>query len=65
MFAPFSKMDNIWIEVPAILSDGPEIELLTGSRNIYLKKKTMPAILPVTCAENGIKETLNLLKESP
>ena len=35
MFAPFPKMDNVWIEVPAILSDGSEIELLTGSRNIY------------------------------
>ena len=51
---PFPKMDNVWIEVPAILSDGPEIELLTGSRNIYLKKRECPLFLPVTCAENGI-----------
>ena len=35
MFAPYPKLDNIWIEVPATLSDGSEIELLTGSRDIY------------------------------
>lgn len=35
MFAPFPKMDNIWVEVPATLGDGSEIELITGSRDIY------------------------------
>jgi len=35
MFAPFPKTDNIWIEVPATLGDGSEIELITGSRDIY------------------------------
>lgn len=35
MFAPFPKVDNIWVEVPATLSDGSEIELLSGSRDIY------------------------------
>ncbi len=35
MFAPFPKMDNIWVEIPAVLSDGTQIELLSGSRDIY------------------------------
>jgi predicted DCC family thiol-disulfide oxidoreductase YuxK len=35
MFAPFPKMDNIWVEIPAVLGDGSELELLTGSRDIY------------------------------
>lgn len=35
MFAPYPKMDNVWVEVPATLGDGTEIELLTGSRDIY------------------------------
>lgn len=35
MFAPYPKVDNIWIEVPAVLSDGSEIELISGSRDIY------------------------------
>lgn len=35
MFAPFPKMDNIWIEIPATLGDGTEIELITGSRDVY------------------------------
>lgn len=35
MFAPFPKMDNVWIEIPATLSDGTEIELLSGDRDIY------------------------------
>jgi predicted DCC family thiol-disulfide oxidoreductase YuxK len=38
MFAPFPKMDNIWVEIPAVLSDGSEIELLTGDRDIYSVK---------------------------
>ncbi len=47
MFAPFPKMDNIWIEIPAILGDGSEIELLTGDRDIYsFKDKTFPHIIP-------------------
>ena len=35
MFAPFPKTDNVWVEVPATLGDGTEIELITGSRDIY------------------------------
>ncbi len=35
MFAPFPKIDNVWIEVPAVLEDGSEIELITGSSDIY------------------------------
>ena len=35
MFAPYPKMDNVWVEIPATLSDGSEIELLTGSRDIF------------------------------
>ncbi len=35
MFAPFPKTDNIWVEIPAKLSDGSEIDLLTGDRDIY------------------------------
>ena len=35
MFAPFPKMDNIWVEIPATLSDGTEVELLSGSKDIY------------------------------
>ena len=31
-------MDNIWVEIPAVLSDGSEIELLTGDRDIYSVK---------------------------
>ncbi len=47
MFAPFPKMDNIWVEIPATLSDGSEIELLTGDRDIYsIKDKTFHKIVP-------------------
>ncbi len=35
MFSPFPKRDNIWVEVPGVLSDGSEIELITGSKDIY------------------------------
>lgn len=35
MFAPYPKMDNIWVEIPGMLSDGSEIEVLTGSRDIF------------------------------
>lgn len=35
MFAPFPKMDNVWVEIPGTLSDGSQIELLTGNRDIY------------------------------
>lgn len=35
MFAPYPKMDNIWIEVPGVLSDGTEIELITGSKDMF------------------------------
>lgn len=35
MFAPYPKMDNIWVEIPGTLSDGTEIDVLTGNRDIY------------------------------
>jgi predicted DCC family thiol-disulfide oxidoreductase YuxK len=35
MFAPYPKTDNVWIEIPAVLSDDSEIELLTGNRDVY------------------------------
>lgn len=35
MFAPYPKMDNIWVEIPAVLSDGTELELLTGQFDPY------------------------------
>lgn len=47
MFAPFPKMDNIWVEIPAVLSDGSEIELLTGDRDIFsVKDQKFPKIIP-------------------
>jgi predicted DCC family thiol-disulfide oxidoreductase YuxK len=30
MFAPYPKLDNIWIEVPGTLTSGQQIDLLTG-----------------------------------
>ena len=38
MFAPFPKMDNVWVEIPAELSNGQQIELLTGDPDIYSVK---------------------------
>lgn len=35
MFAPFPKLDNVWIEVTGELSDGTSIDLHTGSRDIF------------------------------
>lgn len=35
MFAPYPKMDNIWVEVTGELSDGTSIDVLTGSREIF------------------------------
>lgn len=40
MFAPFPKMDNIWVEIPATLSDDSELELLSGSSDIYSIKES-------------------------
>lgn len=34
MFAPFPKLDNIWVEIPAELMDGTQLELLTGDSDI-------------------------------
>jgi predicted DCC family thiol-disulfide oxidoreductase YuxK/uncharacterized membrane protein YphA (DoxX/SURF4 family) len=43
MFAPFPKMDNIWVEIPAILGNGSEIELLSGEKDIFsVKDKVFP-----------------------
>jgi predicted DCC family thiol-disulfide oxidoreductase YuxK/uncharacterized membrane protein YphA (DoxX/SURF4 family) len=39
MFAPFPKMDNVWVEIPATLNDESEIELLSGSSDIYSIKE--------------------------
>lgn len=38
MFSPRPKPDSVWIEIPAVLTDGSEIELLTGDRDIYSVK---------------------------
>ncbi len=38
MFAPFPKMDNVWLEVVGELNDGTQIELLTGDTDIYRVK---------------------------
>jgi predicted DCC family thiol-disulfide oxidoreductase YuxK len=47
MFAPFPKMDNIWVEIPAVLGDDSEIELISGDRDIYsFKDKVFPALVP-------------------
>jgi predicted DCC family thiol-disulfide oxidoreductase YuxK/uncharacterized membrane protein YphA (DoxX/SURF4 family) len=47
MFAPFPKMDNIWVEIPATLSDGSQIELLSGSRDVFsVKKNVFPGNVP-------------------
>lgn len=35
MFAPYPKLDNIWVEAPAVLMDGSEIDLITGERDVY------------------------------
>lgn len=35
MFSPRPKPDSVWIEIPAVLTDGSEIELLTKDRDIY------------------------------
>ncbi len=43
MFAPFPKLDNIWVEVPAVLTDNSEIDLITGDRDIFkVKDKDFP-----------------------
>lgn len=47
MFAPFPKMDNIWVEIPAVLGDGSEIELLTGDRDIFsIKDQKFHRVVP-------------------
>ncbi|MCM2348905.1 MAG: DCC1-like thiol-disulfide oxidoreductase family protein [Bacteriovoracaceae bacterium] len=62
MFAPYPKMDNIWIEVPATLSDDSEIELLTGDRDIYgIKDQAFYAQIP---NEHWRKFYLNLSEKS-
>jgi hypothetical protein len=33
-------MDNIWVEIPATLSDDSELELLSGSSDIYSIKES-------------------------
>ncbi len=47
MFAPYPKMDNIWVEIPAVLGDGSELELLSGSRDIFsIKDQAFYAQIP-------------------
>lgn len=47
MFAPFPKLDNLWVEIPAVLSDGTEIELLTGDTDPYsIKDKKFYGMVP-------------------
>lgn len=47
MFSPFPKTDNIWVEVPALLSNGQNIELLSGDLDIFsIKDKVFPKIVP-------------------
>jgi predicted DCC family thiol-disulfide oxidoreductase YuxK len=38
MFAPFPKMDNVWIEVVGVLSDGTTLEILTGDTDVFRVK---------------------------
>lgn len=46
MFAPFPKRDNVWVEIPAELVDGSQIELLTGDRDIYsIKNEVFPGVV--------------------
>lgn len=35
MFAPYPKMDNIWVEVPGTLSNGVEMDILVGDPDVY------------------------------
>ena len=35
MFSPRPKPDSVWIEIPAVLTDDSEVELLTQDRDIY------------------------------
>jgi predicted DCC family thiol-disulfide oxidoreductase YuxK len=47
MFAPYPKMDNIWVEIPATLGDGSELELLSGNRDIFsVKNHSFPDRIP-------------------
>jgi predicted DCC family thiol-disulfide oxidoreductase YuxK len=47
MFAPFPKTDNVWVEIPAVLSDGSEMELISGSRDIFsVKSDDFPDNIP-------------------
>lgn len=62
MFAPFPKMDNIWIEIPATLSDGSEIELLSGSRDIFSIKNN--SFVEGVLNEHWRKFYLNLSEKS-
>lgn len=38
MFAPFPKMDNVWLEITGELGDGTTMEILTGDTDIYRVK---------------------------
>lgn len=38
MFAPFPKMDNVWLEVTGELGDGTTMEILTGDTDVYRVK---------------------------
>ena len=38
MFSPHPKTDSVWLEIPAVLEDDSEVELLTHDRDIYSVK---------------------------
>lgn len=62
MFAPFPKTDNIWVEIPATLSDGSEIDILSGDRDIYsIKDQKFVKLIP---NEHWRKFYLNLSERS-
>jgi predicted DCC family thiol-disulfide oxidoreductase YuxK/uncharacterized membrane protein YphA (DoxX/SURF4 family) len=47
MFSPYPKMDNIWVEIPGVLSDGSEIDVLSGSRDTFsVKDQIFKDIIP-------------------
>lgn len=35
MFAPYPKTDNVWVEIPATLSDGTQMDILVGDKDIF------------------------------
>jgi hypothetical protein len=47
MFSPQPKKDNIWVEIPALLSNGSKMELLSGSSDLDTSKSDIfPDLIP-------------------